>query len=556
MKSMQKTITLLSRFLSLVLFVLILHLVSSASDAIGGMWGWGTAGTALSTFETADFAGSGVCAFCHSSLKDSAGNDVSIDSHWRSTMMANSAKDPLWQAKISSEVKRNPSLQAVIEEKCSRCHMGMARYQAITDGTPMAVLGDGFLNPGNPLHDAAMDGVSCTLCHQIRNAGLDTPASFTGLYFIDTYTSPPGRLAFGPYSQPLKNPMEMHSGFSPAAGYHISDSALCGVCHTVYTPTVDEAGNVIGEFPEQTTYLEWRHSEWSKTCQECHLTAASGPVVISNRPRMLSPRQPFGMHELVGGNSMMVTLLKENASQLGITADVAQLNATIERTNVQLTNRTAALKLTAASVSQDALELILQIRNLTGHKLPTGIPCRRVWLHLTVTDAAGKMLFESGKPLPDGSIAGNDADLGAGFEPHYDLITDPGQVQIYESVMADNKNEITYTLLRGMNYAKDNRLLPFGFDKTTASADIAVRGAAADDKNFTAGQDQILYRVAMDGSRRPLTVSAELLYQAVSYPFIQDLRQEDTDLTRRFLKLYDGENKAVSILSGLKSSVQ
>jgi hypothetical protein len=201
----------------------------------GGCCGGGGISTTLTTFQTADFSGSGVCAFCHSALKDASGNDVSIDAHWRSTMMANSGKDPLWQAKISSEVNRNPTLQAVIEEKCSRCHMGMARYQAITDGTSVGVLGTGFLDPGNYLHEAAMDGISCTLCHQIQDINLGTHASFTGQYVVDTFTSPPYRLAFGPYDQPVKHPMEMHSGFSPLWGIQIADSALCGTCHTLYT---------------------------------------------------------------------------------------------------------------------------------------------------------------------------------------------------------------------------------------------------------------------------------------------------------------------------------
>ena len=32
-------------------------------------------------------------------------------------MMAHAAKDPLWQAKVESEVQENPALQAVIETK-------------------------------------------------------------------------------------------------------------------------------------------------------------------------------------------------------------------------------------------------------------------------------------------------------------------------------------------------------------------------------------------------------------------------------------------------------
>ena len=56
------------------------------------------AGGPLLRFASSRFAGSGDCAVCHSLLADSTGQDVSIDTHWRSTMMANSARDPLWQA--------------------------------------------------------------------------------------------------------------------------------------------------------------------------------------------------------------------------------------------------------------------------------------------------------------------------------------------------------------------------------------------------------------------------------------------------------------------------
>ena len=52
-------------------------------------------------------------------------------------MMANSARDPLRQAKISAEVDQGPTgldLKQAIREKCSRCHMGMASYRQLADG--------------------------------------------------------------------------------------------------------------------------------------------------------------------------------------------------------------------------------------------------------------------------------------------------------------------------------------------------------------------------------------------------------------------------------------
>lgn len=526
----------------------------------GGGGGGGTTGTTLTAFQTADFSGSGVCAFCHSTLKDSAANDVSIDKHWRSTMMANAAKDPLWQAKISSEINRNPSLQPVIEEKCSRCHMGMARYQAITDGSAVSVLGSGFLATGHYLHAAAMDGVSCTLCHQIQDVNLGMAESFTGQYVIDTSTFSPYRLIFGPYAQPVQNPMEMHSGFSPVFGIQSMDSALCGSCHTLYTPFVDADGNVLGEFPEQTTYLEWDHAVTGggveATCQDCHMPVAVGSVVISNRPMWLSGRSPFDQHHFAGGNSFMVNLLKTNATSIGVTADSAHLDATIARTNTQLQNNTAQISVSSATVSQDVLSVVLNLQNKAGHKFPSGIPARRAWIHVTVKDARGMLVFESGKPQPDGSIAGNDADFDPSlYEAHYDVITTPDQVQIYEPIMLDSDGGVTYTLLRAAAYAKDNRLLPSGFNKAAAPADIAVFGEAAADANFAAGQDQITYRVNVSGRRMPLTITAELLHQAVSYPFAENLRPDGTDLTNRFMGFYDQAAKTPKVISSVQRSL-
>ncbi len=68
-----------------------------------------------------------------------------MPSDWRSTMMAHSSIDPVWQAKVSSEVARNPELQEVIEQKCVTCHMPMATTQALAEGLPVAGLDGGFI---------------------------------------------------------------------------------------------------------------------------------------------------------------------------------------------------------------------------------------------------------------------------------------------------------------------------------------------------------------------------------------------------------------------------
>jgi len=518
------------------LWLLAIPALAAAQVASSGQGHAGGQGRAtLTTFETEDFSGSGICAACHSGLTDELGNDVSNDAMWRSTMMANAARDPLWQAKISSEIDRNPHVQEVIEDKCTRCHMGMARYQAVE------VLSPGFLDPSNDLHEAAMDGVSCTLCHQVQPDSLGTAESFTGNYVIDTSTPAPHRAVFGPFEDPVGSAMRRRSGFDPVVGSHLSDSAHCGSCHTLYTPVLDADGNPLAvEFPEQTTFLEWEHSEYPETCQDCHVPDAAGAAVISNTPSRLSARAPFGRHHFVGGSTGMLELLKAHADALGVTADGAHFDDTIARTLDQLQQTTGRLAV-SSSRSGSRLELTVDVENLAGHKLPTGLPSRRVWLHVLVADAQGEVLFESGKVLPDGRIEGNEADLVDAwtYEPHYDTITSPDQVQIYEPIMITFEGDVTYTLLRAYAYAKDNRLLPSGFDKATADDDFAVHGIAAVDDDFVGGSDRVTYDADVMNVTGPLNVTVELLFQALSPPFVDDLLETQTDLVGQFSEMYD-----------------
>jgi hypothetical protein len=390
--------------------------------------------TVLSSFMTADFSGPGTCVLCHEGLRDEEGTDVSLTTAWRSTMMANAAKDPVWQAKVSSEVARFPALQEVIEEKCVSCHMPMAKTQAEVEGQAVAAQGDGFYDPAHPLHEAGIEGVSCTLCHQIGDVGLGTMESFTGGYSVDTSTEPPVRLAFGPYKDPFGRPMQMHTGYLPVYGAHTEAAELCATCHNLYTPYVDAEGNVLGEFPEQTPYTEWENSSFGGTmpCQGCHMPKASGGVVISLMPGRLAPREPFFEHWFVGGNALMLQILADWGGELEVTADAAHFDATLERVLDQMGGRTAKLKVESLALEDGVLTAGLKVTTMTGHKFPTGYPSRRAWLHVTVTDGAGDVFWESGARNADGSIAGNAADADpAAFEPHYDLITQPDQVQIY-----------------------------------------------------------------------------------------------------------------------------
>src|SRR6478736_1170285 len=54
------------------------------------------------------FTHSDNCIACHNNLASSSGEDVSIGTMWRATMMANSARDPYWQASVRRETLDHP----------------------------------------------------------------------------------------------------------------------------------------------------------------------------------------------------------------------------------------------------------------------------------------------------------------------------------------------------------------------------------------------------------------------------------------------------------------
>lgn len=490
------------------------------------------------------FAVSSRCAPCHNALSDAADNDVSIETAWRATMMANAARDPYFLAKVSTEAARNPGLAETIEDTCATCHMPMARTQATAEGSSTALLDKGFLDPGSALHAEAMDGVSCTLCHQIEDVGLGEQTSFAGKYSIDATTESPDRVNYGPFPDPDQDTMRLTTGFTPVHSEHVTEAALCATCHTLFTPYVDADGNVLGEFPEQVAFLEWRHSDFGdgtgedRTCQDCHMPDAQGAAAIAISPAGLPARSPFAQHHFVGGNTLMLGILNARRDELEVAADPANFDIVAGRVLDQLQNSAADLTILSAELDGGTLEVDLKIENKAGHKLPTGFPARRLWIHLTVADGSGVVFFESGAPQADGSITGSnsDEDLST-LEPHYTAITSEDQVQVYESVMQNSNGAITYTLLRAAAYAKDNRLLPSGFDKGTAGDDFAAVGQAFEDADFVGGSDEMTYTVDIAGRQGPFAVTAELLYQSVSFPFVEDMRFEDASLTCPFFAL-------------------
>jgi hypothetical protein len=277
-------------------------------------------------------------------------------------------------------------------------------------------------------------------------------------------------------------------------------------------------------------------------------------AVLSTRPGWLQAREGFARHNFAGANTVMLTLLKENAEALDVDTESIDENIALSR---QLLQEAVSLEILSADMEGEELVTRLKLTNNSGHKTPTSFPSRRMWLHFKVTDADGNLVFESGAINPDGSIDGanNDTDPSM-LEPHYDLITSADQVQIYESVLGNTDGNVTQTLLRAAKYLKDNRLTPAGFDKNRVPYDVAVQGDALDDLNFNEGLDEITYRINASGTG-DLSITVSLNYQPLSHGMLEDLfKDNDLEQVSNFESMYDSLTLKHETMASAKTVVE
>lgn len=483
------------------------------------------------------------CIACHTNLTAPDGRDVSIGFNWRSSMMGNAARDPYWMAGVRRESLDHPAAVDAIEDKCTVCHLPIARTTMVADGgTPRAFEHFPAFGEGGPLTEYAQDGVSCTVCHQVRDENLGTMEGYSGGYVIDLTTPAGERTVYGPFEvdEGRTTLMRSASQFTPQLGSHVQSAEFCAGCHTLFTHALDADGNEAGVLPEQTPYLEWKHSSYNglMTCQACHMPEVAGEVAVSGV--LPNPRTEVNQHVFKGGNFLMPRILTKHRAQMNVQALPQELDATARASEKNLSDSAASLEVQMITSDENRLEVGVTVTNIAGHKLPSAYPSRRAWLHVIVVDGSGRTLLESGAFQPDGSIEGNDNDRdGSLFEPHYESITSGDQVQIYEDIMVDYAGNVTTGLLWGARYIKDNRLLPMGFDKRTASSDVAVHGAAAEDADFVGGSDQVRYSVNLVNATGPCTVRAELWYQPIGYRWAMNLGDYDTEESNQFLGFFD-----------------
>jgi len=501
------------------------------------------------------------CGLCHAessraqAMRDASGQSVAPFELWSTSMMAQSSRDPYWRAVLSAEVAINPGQKSHLEEVCTRCHAPMAGE---VPGSPAGeVLA--FLRPESPHAELALDGISCVVCHQMTDKHFGEAASFTGGFELNRDS-----LLYGPHADPVTMPMQRHVGYTPAYGPHINQSALCATCHTVITTAVTPDGVMTDHrFHEQTPYLEWRNSVFNnevpapaaeaRSCQDCHMPTVdeqgrSIATALAHNPGgrdfpFLEARQPYGRHTLVGGNAFMTRLLRDNAAELGITAPRSAFEASLTAIQRMLQRETARVRIAPPLQRGDQWQIPITVTNLCGHKFPTAYPSRRAWLQVEIWAEDGALLLASGRFNDRGQLLGADGQVlpselpGGSFLPHFDLISLPDQIQIYETVLGDTDGRPTFSLLQGAEFLKDNRLLPEGWHAEHPDGPATQPAGIAADDNFIAGQDRVLYHLPVT-DRPPHRVEVTLFFQAISPRHAGELFAHDTPEVTTFQRMY------------------
>ncbi|GJM08247.1 MAG: hypothetical protein DHS20C11_05230 [Lysobacteraceae bacterium] len=423
----------------------------------------------------------------------------------------------------------------------------------------------------------ARDGISCAVCHHISEEGLDTDATHTGNFI----TGPPDQV-YGPYEDDtiIPKPMEHALGITPGFGEQTKSSALCGSCHNILLPVFNNDGtphlvatvdgeNLYASY-EQTTALEWSNSDfrYDTPCQTCHMpnhyksmdlagteianieSSAFAPTDerLPDEDITLTPRDNYARHALHGLNLFLNEMFQQFPMVLGIRqidymGDVTNQPALITSSRSMqrmAKNETAEIEIVNAIETDDGYSAQVLVTNKVGHFLPSGVGFRRVFIEFTALDADGNLLWASGRTNDLGAILdgttdnilpteyGNDDSTQ--YQPHYQIITEQNQVQIYQEVIKDSDGILTTSFLRRAQPVKDNRLRPKGFDPEFYAKNPSpyiqllahTDGRAGEDPYYTdprrTGQDLIVYNISLPEADRGKVAKMEVKLYSQSIP--------------------------------------
>ena len=178
-----------------------------------------------------------------------------------------------------------------------------------------------------------------------------------------------------------------------------------------------------------------------------------------------------------------------------------------------------------------------------------------------VAKQGGDTLWHNGRWSEGGFLHGVDEGGLDTYEPHFDVISQENDVQVYELVAVDVTGAPTNVLERAAGSAKDNRLLPLGFSLDHPVYDTTrVEGQALSDADFTenagAGKDRVTYDMVADlplGSN--VDVDVRVWYQAMPPRWVNPMFDIQDSTIQAFKALFEAQGATPELVSELSLTI-
>lgn len=261
-----------------------------------------------------------------------------------------------------------------------------------------------------------------------------------------------------------------------------------------------------------------------------------------NKDIRLQLRDKYARHTLVALNQFGQMMFQQFPEILGIrTSDYMFSDGvlgliTAQRSSTEMAREQTA-KVEVSSLKRDdrSLEAQVRIENLAGHSFPSGVAFRRAFVTFEGLDDKGNVVWASGRTNSVGAIVKGTTDevLPTEFffdpatrkqiyQPHYQVISDESQVQIYEEIIADTEGKITTSFVGLDQPLKNNRLLPKGWRRDGPLAEFtSPHGDAEKDPDYNgqpgaSGADNLIYRIPLnDRTSTIVAIRVTLNYQSI-----------------------------------------
>ncbi len=380
----------------------------------------------------AEFTDPETCAECHPQQYE----------EWRGSMHSLAFQDPIYQGELNIAIDK---IGHDVARQCEGCHTAAA---VVTGEIKGAGLKD--------LSPVAMAGVSCDICHSIKgHTHWQTPTHQpeNGSMILSPGKEIEGEVVltkYGPFAAEDGCGEDFHECVE--SPLHLQ-AELCASCHQIT--------HYDKHTPLEMTYSEWKNSVYAAnniTCQDCHMVELE--TFKRSADTFQKPVREEYHHYFNGANFLMYALTEMAAKKAG---DEELAVSAHQKYEMAVGRLQAAAELDIDPIYRNGklAEVKVRVNNRrAGHNLPTSLTnIRQMWLEVTATDAAGKIIMSSGQvdakgKLPEGTRRFNSDGMGENmhfaidpweiisFSKH-DTIPPKGYREVHYGLSSDSVEPVT-----------------------------------------------------------------------------------------------------------------